>query len=258
MSLHGDHEHGAAWRRRQRRLRMHWRHEQLTLQMLLATYEHHAAPRGQMTARSGGWERVVLHGQVPEHPTPQVADQIVDTAPALPILDVPVPLMGEQLVDVLRFFDTLCPVAVQVIDVPKISLEDIPARRLCREPQLVEQLVEVPTVVSYSSLLHRTVEQHVDIPVLCGRGRLAGLQGSSPGQISTAPTVEQIIDIPGGGLQGFRPGSPASSFHSPAGSDDDADDAGIGVFRTFPQLKKVRRSPRTRVRECFGASAHPS
>ena len=162
-------------------------------------------------ARSGEWERDVLHVQVPEHPTPQVAgtqyfamdvdevpatgsrpdrlagvrpqeriqqhsaDQIVDTAPALPILDVPVPLMGEQLVDVLHFFDTLCPVAVQVIDVPKISLEDIPARRLCREPQLVEQLVEVPTVVSFSSLLQRTVDQHVDIPVPRGRGRLASL-----------------------------------------------------------------------------------
>ena len=98
------------------------------------------------------------------------ADQIVDTAPALPILDVLMPLMGEQLVDVLRFFDTLCPVAVQVIDVPKISLEDIPARRLCREPQLVEQLVEVPTVVSYSSLLQRTVEQHVDIQFLVVEG----------------------------------------------------------------------------------------
>ena len=71
--MHGDHEHGAAWRRRQRRLRMHWRHEQLTLQMLLATYEHHAAPRGQMKARSGGWERAVLRGHVLEHPTLQAA-----------------------------------------------------------------------------------------------------------------------------------------------------------------------------------------
>ena len=133
MSVHGDHEHGAAWRRRQRRLRMHWRHEQLTLQMLLATYEHHATPR-----RHEGQERRVGTSQhhtatfrsippprrqalctfpwtskmclppgrgltaslasgpqerVQQHP----ADQIVDTAPALPILDVPLPLMGEQL-----------------------------------------------------------------------------------------------------------------------------------------------------------------
>ena len=51
----------------------------------------------------------------------------------------------------------------------------------------------------------------------------------------------QIVDIPGGGLQGSRPGqgSPASSsFQSPAGSDDDADEPGEGVFRTFPRPKK--------------------
>ena len=99
--------------------------------------------------------------------------------------------MGEQLVDVLRFFEALIPVAEQVIDVPKIIIERIPPRTLVREPQLVEQLVEVPTIVSYSSLLQRTVEQHVDIPVPGGGGRLAGLQGSLPGQSSTAPTVEQ-------------------------------------------------------------------
>ena len=49
------------------------------------------------------------------------------------------------------------------------------------------------------------MEQHVDIPVPGGRGRLAGLQGSLPGQSSTAPSVEQIVHILGGGLQGLRP-----------------------------------------------------
>ena len=42
----------AAKRRRERRLRMHWRHEQLTLRMVLATVEHHSygATRRQLTA----------------------------------------------------------------------------------------------------------------------------------------------------------------------------------------------------------------
>ena len=42
----------AAMRRRERRLRMHWRHEQLTRRMVLATVEHHShgASRGQTTA----------------------------------------------------------------------------------------------------------------------------------------------------------------------------------------------------------------
>ena len=61
MSLHGDHEGGAAKRRRDRRLRMHWRHEQLTLQMALAAALHHSrdvwlvtynALRSQKTARA--------------------------------------------------------------------------------------------------------------------------------------------------------------------------------------------------------------
>ena len=126
--------------------------------MLLAESQHHAAPQGQSRARSGEWERDVLYGQVPEHPTSQVAgtqycamdvdevpatgsrpdrlagvqqhfvDQFVDTAPALPILDVLVPLMGEQLVDVLHFFNALILVAEQVNDVPKIIIERIPSR----------------------------------------------------------------------------------------------------------------------------------
>ena len=43
---------GSARRRRERRLRQQWRHEQLTLRMLLATFQHLAAPRGQTTART--------------------------------------------------------------------------------------------------------------------------------------------------------------------------------------------------------------
>ena len=46
-------ERGAAWRRRQRRLRSMLRHEQQTVRMVLATYQHHSAPRGQRMARTG-------------------------------------------------------------------------------------------------------------------------------------------------------------------------------------------------------------
>ena len=65
--------------------------------------------------------------------------------------DAPVLQMLEQLPDVHRFFASCLPVvAEQVFDVPKIILENIPSRRFCREPQLAEQLVEVPTVLSLS------------------------------------------------------------------------------------------------------------
>ena len=65
------HAGGAAWRRRQRRLRAHWRHEQLTLQMLLATYDHHAAPRGQTTARSGAGRELYYTAKILSMPSPQ-------------------------------------------------------------------------------------------------------------------------------------------------------------------------------------------
>ena len=195
----------------------------------------------------------------------RTAEQIVDPVPLVPMLHDVVPHMVEPLVDILAPLD-FC-VAEQVIEVPKIVCPPRAARTVLRAPQTAELLVDVPTVVSYSSLKQhiveqivdipapgraggegvevfkfsldriqqRFLEQHVGIPVPRGRGRLAGLQGSSPGQSSTA-FVEQIGHIPGGSLQGFRPrqGSTASSSYSPAGSDYDADEPGIGFFALFP------------------------
>ena len=91
-------------------------------------------------------------------------------------LDAPVLQKVEQLPDVHHFFATCLPaVAEQVIDVPEIILENIPSRRLCREPQLAEQLVEVPTILTPSFL---RMLQNVDTPVPHGgRGASGGLQG---------------------------------------------------------------------------------
>ena len=162
------------------------------------------------------------------------------------ILDIPAPQMVEQLPDVLRFFDTLLPVPEQVIEVPKILLDDVPVRTSVRDTQLVEQLVEVPTIMSYSSR-QRTMEQHVDTPVPRRGGRISGLQGFFPRQSSTAlhgslertseRIVEQNVAFPaGGGIQDFRPGqSSSASSSSPAGVHGSADGPGEGVFRTFPQ-----------------------
>ena len=68
MSLHGD--HGAAWRRRQRRLRSWWRHKQQTVAAVLATYQHHSAPTGTEDGRGA---RDELHGYAPEDARPQAA-----------------------------------------------------------------------------------------------------------------------------------------------------------------------------------------
>ena len=109
-------------------------------------------------------------------------------------------------------FRALSPNPEQVIEVPTILPEDVSLGTAVREPQLVEQLVEVPTIVSWS-MLQQIMEQNVDIPVVdrgCG-----GLSGFLPGQYSM--TAEQIVDNPvprrrfRGDLQGLHRGTEFNS-----------------------------------------------
>ena len=126
-------------------------------------------------------------------------------------------------------------VAEQVIEVSKIVCPPRAARTALRAPQTAEQLVEVPTVLSYSSLQQLIVEQTVDIPVpgRAGGGERGGLQGFS-GQGSTAFFGADRVDIPGGGLQGSRPGQGSAS------SSSSLDHAGQGFFSHFSPREKVR------------------
>ena len=222
-------------RRRQRRLRSWWRHEQQSIAAALATALHHSAQRpvpkkqewedaeyvasrGQKTdTRAHGGLRPALlaepHGveQVLRH----TVDQIVVAVPLVPLLDDPVP----QTVDtVLEFWSSLdLPVDEQVIAVPKISFDCV-----SQLPQIVDQLVEVPTVLTKTRIALQIAEQIAGIPVPrgCGEQRLQGLL---PGQGSTSVssaeriserTVEQIVDIPGGGLPGFSHGQGSTSVSS--------------------------------------------
>ena len=242
------HTRGAAWRRRQRWLRAQWRHGQLTLQMLLATYEHHDAPRGQSKAKSGEEVRGARHGHDPEQPPPQLykeepggspppslaeprgpqervqlrtVEHIADVVPMVQILDIPVPQMENQLVEVCRQLDILIP--EQAIEVTKISSSSRRCRpRVPMVQLMVEQLVEVPTIVSFSSLQQQTAEQIIDTPVpRRGGGGWRGLQGSSEGQNSATFLGGEHVDIPlplrregGGSLQGLRPGQSSTAFDS--------------------------------------------
>ena len=89
--------------------------------------------------------------------------QIVDSPHVVPSLDVPLPQMENQLVDLCRQLDIRIP--EQAIEVPKISSSS----RFPWRPQTAEQLVEVLTTVSVSSL-RALVEQNEDIPFPRGRG----------------------------------------------------------------------------------------
>ena len=195
-------------------------------------------------------------------------EHIADVVPMVQILDTLVSQGADQLVEVGRHLDFFIP--EQVIEVPKISLDQVPRHRmvdLARPPQMAEHLVEVPTIISYSML--RTIEQTMDIPVPRVRGRGGGgLQGFLPGQGIPAAGVEQIVEFPvpprrrqrtggfqcffpgqnstvdveqnvdipaRGGLHGFLPGQgSSSSSRFPGGADE-----GIpGGFRTFSRPEK--------------------
>ena len=75
--------------------------------------------------------------------------------PMVQILDIPVPQKGDQLVATLKHLDK--PIPKQVIEVPKISSSSSRSR-IRRSPRV---LLEVPTVVSFSSLQQQTAEHPV-------------------------------------------------------------------------------------------------
>ena len=122
-----------------------------------------------------------------------VAD--VDSSLVVPSLDVPVPQMENQLVEVWEQLDIHIPVQANRSAQDLIFIFFV--ARAC-------VVFKVYAQGQNSAALGGAV--HVDIPVLHGRGGLVGqrgLQGFSPGQGSTAFSGADLVDIPvpsGGGL----------------------------------------------------------
>ena len=240
----------AAKRRRERRLRSAWRHEQLSVAMALAAVAHHSAQpnaalrglkpgtrakegevreehqalRGQ-TRLPPGMRPALLVGVQPQgHVKRHFAEHLAELAPLVQILDAPVPQVVDNVMDAFRFLDQ--PMTEQVIEVPRISCPPCPSRSQVPVPLTAEQLVEVPTIISYSSLqpslfeeaftaLQRVVEQPVDFPVPGGEGPSSGLQGLPQGQGSTVVCGAGNVNTPvphgrrrgsRGGLQGLSQG----------------------------------------------------
>ena len=181
--------------------------------MALATVEHHSygptandALRGQRTVTRAGEgevreEHKALRGLTRLHPGMRpallvevqplgrvgrhFAEHLAELAPLVQILDAPVPQVVDNVMDAFKFLDQ--PMTEQVIEVPRISCPPCPSRSQVPVPLTAEQLVEVPTVLSYSLLLQRTAEQTIGIAVPgSGGGARGGLHGLSQGQGSTA------------------------------------------------------------------------
>ena len=195
---------GAAQRRKGRRLRAAWRHEQQSIAQALAVFSHHSAPRRQETARAGGGARVEVHGGVPGDAPPQAAgaqyfsmdDDVVAPAAVRPApLDEVRPQMG---------YKRHCGSGFElVLDVTV--------------PQMGRELVEVPNVVS------PVVEQNVHIPVRGGgRSKIprGGVQGLRPGRGPPAPAVSHppapVVEYFSHAPAVFPASAPVIEYFSPA------------------------------------------
>ena len=142
------------------------RHERQTVAMALA--EYHSAQR-QKTARAGAWVRPQEHGtqhffldddsvlelggsrpdrladlRPQERVQRRTVEQIVDSMPVVPLLHTAVPQMVDSVVEMLKILDNSLPDVEQVIEVPTISLHKVPQLSSLLEPQVAEQLVDVP------------------------------------------------------------------------------------------------------------------
>ena len=208
---------GAAARRRERRLRCFWRHEQLSLKMALAAEGHHSTqPRAKEEV-----ERELHHAPRRKKLPPQGTRPASLAEPRADVERVQRHIV-DQMVDAPLLLGVLSPfdfrVAEQVIEVPKIVCPPRAARTVLCAPQLAEQLVEVPTPVSYSSSSQRSMEQIVDIPASV-RGVSGSLQGFHPEQSTAQRTALQIADIPVPGRGdfgcpfGFLPEQGTSALH---------------------------------------------
>ena len=177
MLLHGDHGSVAAKRRRDRRLRMHWRQEHLTLQVALAAALHHSRdvfPCRTTTLRSE-WEREMNFtaplrefppNRPPTHP-PTTPPQPHPTPPHSPqepctqhffLDDDSVPELGGMRPD--RFFEVMPQerdqrrAVVQIVDTPLV----VPSLDVL-VPQMENQLAEVSRQLDI-----RIPEQAIEAP----------------------------------------------------------------------------------------------
>ena len=198
----------------------------------------------------------------------RTAEQIVDPVPVVPMLFMVEPQMVEQLVDIYSRLDLR--VAEQVIEVPKIMCPPHAARTVLRAPQTAEQLVEVPTIISYSSLLLQTMDRTLPFQFVVVEGETSIFKVFSLDRIqqrrfclwnaflSRLWSRPWTFLFPLEAFQIFAQEGvhPQLRTHQLLGSTLRMSRFNR-FFELFPGEKKVQLTPGTWVRECTSTSTHP-
>ena len=212
--FNGEHVTGSAKRRRERRLRQWLRHERMTVAMALAEMSAPRRPTGTEHGQGRGRSaRRNYTGHAPGDAPPRAASTLYFS------LDDDVGVLGSMrsghrngfcgapwsrtsASSRIRFSMFLrrrwktnwwkcagssiltCP--SRLSPCPRSLWDRVPQRSVCRRSRRADRLVEVPTIVSHSSLQQRTAKLTVDIPDPHGRGDRGGgergrVYGSRPG-----------------------------------------------------------------------------
>ena len=122
----------------------------------------------------------------------RIVEQTVDIVPVVPLLHVPAPQTVDSVVKVLKILDKSLPDVEQAIEVPKILQHTVLQRSSLQEPQMVEQLVTVPTnpdtvlLVFTRSPAPPVEDQLVEVPPIVPQpvGFFAGADGYAWRQLS--------------------------------------------------------------------------
>ena len=139
------------------------------------------------------------------------------------------------------FKDLDIEVPAQVIEVPKISQNIIPQRSVDLVPQMVEQLVEVPTVLTPTRIAVQIAELSIPVPHGCGQGSLPGQGSSASGKRISKRIVEQIVDFPEQTVEQIVDTCPGDDCGlGSSSSAGPADEDFTGFFSHFSPWKKVR------------------
>ena len=120
--------------------------------------------------------------RVPRH----IVEQIVDSAPILPLLQPLVPQTVDSVGEVLKILDKVVPDVEQVVDVPMIFPEDFRVRTFrssLLEPQTAEQLVEV---LGFDFVFVRPIEGASSIAVCRAAGHTWAMTVHDTGWSDTA------------------------------------------------------------------------
>ena len=272
---------------------MHWRHEQLTLQMALAAALHHSrdvgpvsypARRSQRTARAGGVEREVnFEPRLQNPPLPQAASTVFFTFGD----DEEVLAAGERPASLAEppgpVGKPACGYGSWCFRVPDVTVPLVMEEEKVAAPFLVSQepviVQELPEVLVASSLARAVqpadVEQVLDVPALhmididnhlyefLDLGSFQEIPEVQDVELHIPPGpvpenfVEQVVGVPV--AHDFLPGHAQQlDTCTPAswlGAPQEHFEGGF--FALFPSPKKVRRLPGSRVRECTRTRAHP-